>query len=682
MAKLTNRYAEALLELSREKGSFERDLKQAALLKESISDPQTKAFLTYPNVPDREKLSVLQTAASDDAPEHLKGFLRLMVEKSRESLILPILEEYIELLSRSTGRLKAKLVSAKELSEKQRELIRNLLSSKTNRQVELECSVDPDVLGGFYILADGRVFDCTVRTELIRMKEYLKKGNIGMTANPAEISSVIKKQIESYSSVAEFTEAGTVIQVGDGIARVYGLGNVMSGELLEFSNGTYGMALNLEEDSIGVIIMGSDAGIKEGEPVKLTGRMAEVPAGDALLGRVVNALGEPIDGRGAIAAEAYRKIESPAPGVIMRRAVNQPLQTGIMAIDALVRIGKGLRELIIGDRETGKTSIALDAIINQKGKDVFCVYVAIGQKASTMARIIKALTETGAMEYTTVVIATASDSASLQYLAPYAGCAIAEHWMYKGKDALIVFDDLSKHAVAYRAISLLLRRPPGREAFPGDVFYLHSRLLERAAALSEEHGGGSLTALPIVETQEGDISAYIPTNIISITDGQIYLEAELFKHGIRPAINPGFSVSRVGGAAQIPIMKKLAGPLRIEFAQYKELVAFTQYGSDLSKDTLMRLNHGEKITEVLKQPNYKPMPVENQVLILYALNNRHLDDIDTWRIQHFQNELIKSVSSQEPAILEEIRNTGEVSDQNAKKLDSIISEVKSKHYFS
>ena len=682
MAKLTNRYAEALLELSREKGSFERDLKQAALLKESISDPQTKAFLTYPNVPDREKLSVLQTAASDDAPEHLKGFLRLMVEKSRESLILPILEEYIELLSRSTGRLKAKLVSAKELSEKQRELIRNLLSSKTNRQVELECSVDPDVLGGFYILADGRVFDCTVRTELIRMKEYLKKGNIGMTANPAEISSVIKKQIESYSSVADFTEAGTVIQVGDGIARVYGLGNVMSGELLEFSNGTYGMALNLEEDSIGVIIMGSDAGIKEGDPVKLTGRMAEVPVGDALLGRVVNALGEPIDGRGAIAAETYRKIESPAPSVIMRKSVNQPLQTGIKAIDALVPIGKGQRELIIGDRETGKTSIALDAIINQKGKDVFCVYVAIGQKASTMARIIKALTETGAMEYTTVVIATASDSASLQYLAPYAGCAIAEHWMYKGKDALIVFDDLSKHAVAYRAISLLLRRPPGREAFPGDVFYLHSRLLERAAALSEEHGGGSLTALPIVETQEGDISAYIPTNIISITDGQIYLEAELFKHGIRPAINPGFSVSRVGGAAQIPIMKKLAGPLRIEFAQYKELVAFTQFGSDLSKDTLMRLNHGEKITEVLKQPNYKPMPVENQVLILYALNNRHLDDIDTWRIQHFQNELIKSVSSQEPAILEEIRNTGEVSDQNAKKLDSIISEVKSKHYFS
>jgi|LSQX01.3.fsa_nt_gb F-type H+-transporting ATPase subunit alpha len=682
MAKLTNRYAEALLELSREKGSFERDLKQAALLKESISDPQTKAFLTYPNVPDREKLSVLQTAASDDAPEHLKGFLRLMVEKSRESLILPILEEYIELLSRSTGRLKAKLVSAKELSEKQRELIRNLLSSKTNRQVELECSVDPDVLGGFYILADGRVFDCTVRTELIRMKEYLKKGNIGMTANPAEISSVIKKQIESYSSVADFTEAGTVIQVGDGIARVYGLGNVMSGELLEFSNGTYGMALNLEEDSIGVIIMGSDAGIKEGDPVKLTGRMAEVPVGDALLGRVVNALGEPIDGRGAIAAETYRKIESPAPSVIMRKSVNQPLQTGIKAIDALVPIGKGQRELIIGDRETGKTSIALDAIINQKGKDVFCVYVAIGQKASTMARIIKALTETGATEYTTVVIATASDSASLQYLAPYAGCAIAEHWMYKGKDALIVFDDLSKHAVAYRAISLLLRRPPGREAFPGDVFYLHSRLLERAAALSEEHGGGSLTALPIVETQEGDISAYIPTNIISITDGQIYLEAELFNHGIRPAINPGFSVSRVGGAAQIPIMKKLAGPLRIEFAQYKELVAFTQFGSDLSKDTLMRLNHGEKITEVLKQPNYKPMPVENQVLILYALNNRHLDDIDTWRIQHFQNELIKSVSSQEPAILEEIRNTGEVSDQNAKKLDSIISEVKSKHYFS
>jgi F-type H+-transporting ATPase subunit alpha len=503
-----------------------------------------------------------------------------------------------------------------------------------------------------------------------------------MIVNPDEISKVIKQQIESYTSELSFEEAGTVIQVGDGIARVFGLKNAMSGELLEFHNGTYGMALNLEEDSIGVVIMGSDAGIKEGDPVKLTGRMAEVPVGDGMLGRVVNALGEPIDDKGAIAAEGYRKIESPAPSVIMRREVNQPLQTGIKAIDALVPIGKGQRELIIGDRETGKTAIAIDTIINQKDKDVYCVYVAIGQKASTMARILKVLNETGAMDYTTVVMSTASDPSPLQYLAPYAGCAIAEEWMYRGKDVLIVYDDLSKHAVAYRAISLLLRRPPGREAYPGDVFYLHSRLLERAACMSEEYGGGSLTALPIVETQEGDISAYIPTNIISITDGQIYLEADLFNHGIRPAINPGFSVSRVGGSAQIPAMKKLAGPLRIEFAQYKELAAFSQFGSDLNQDTLDRLNHGDRIMEVLKQRQYRPMPVEDQVLILYALNNKHLSDIEVNRVLKFQSDFIKYVDSHAPHIAEEIRNTGNISDELAKKIDAVIAEVKEKYNYN
>ncbi len=503
-----------------------------------------------------------------------------------------------------------------------------------------------------------------------------------MIVKPDEISKVIKQQIMSYSSEMDFSETGTVIQVGDGIARVYGLYSAMSGELLEFSNGTYGMALNLDEDSIGAVIMGSDAGIKEGDPVKLTGRMAEVPVGDGMLGRVVNALGEPIDGKGAIAADNYRKIESPAPSVIMRREVNQPLQTGIKAIDALVPIGKGQRELIIGDRQTGKTAIAIDTIINQKDKDVYCVYVAIGQKASTVARIIKVLNETGAMDYTTVVLATASDSAPLQYIAPYAGCAIAEEWMYKGKDVLIVYDDLSKHAVAYRAISLLLRRPPGREAYPGDIFYLHSRLLERAACLSEEYGGGTMTALPIIETQEGDISAYIPTNVISITDGQIYLEADLFNHGVRPAINPGLSVSRVGGAAQIPAMKSLAGPLRIEFAQYKELAAFSQFGSDLSQDTLQRLNHGERIMEVLKQPQYKPMPVEDQVLILYALNNRHLDDIDLGRILKFQKDLIKYVDKHAPHIKEEIRESGKLSDKLVEDMEAVISEVKKEYNYS
>lgn len=503
-----------------------------------------------------------------------------------------------------------------------------------------------------------------------------------MEVNPSEISKVIKKQVESYSAELDFSEAGTVISVGDGIARVYGLGSAMSGELLEFSNGTYGMALNLDEDSIGVVVLGSDSGIKEGDPVKLTGRMMEVPVGDSMLGRVVNALGEPIDDKGPIAVDGYRQIERLAPSVIMRREVDQPLQTGIKAIDALVPIGKGQRELIIGDRETGKTAIAIDAIINQRDKDVHCVYVAIGQKSSTLARIIKTLNEHNAMHYSTVVVSTASDSASLQYIAPYAGCAIAEEWMLQGKDVLIVYDDLSKHAVAYRAISLLLGRPPGREAYPGDVFYLHSRLLERAASMSEEYGGGTMTALPIVETQEGDISAYIPTNVISITDGQIYLEADLFHSGVRPAINPGLSVSRVGGSAQIPAMKKLAGPLRIEYAQYKELAAFSQFGSDLNQDTLDRLDHGERIMEVLKQPQYRPMPVDDQVLILHALSNRHLKDIEVSRILQFQKEFIKYVNKHAPHIKEEIRQTGEISEDLAKDIDKTIAEVKEKYNYT
>lgn len=503
-----------------------------------------------------------------------------------------------------------------------------------------------------------------------------------MQVKPDEISRVIRQQIQSYSSKLDIFEAGTVIQVGDGIARVHGLYNAMSGELLEFSNGTYGIALNLDEDSLGVVIMGSDAGIKEGDPVRLTGRMAEVPVGGGMLGRIVNALGEPLDNKGAIAADGYRRIENPAPSVIMRREVNRPLQTGIKAIDALVPIGKGQRELIIGDRETGKTALGIDTIINQKGKNVLCVYVAIGQKASTVARIIKVLTETGAMDYTTVVLSTASDPASLQYFAPYAGCAIAEAWMHQGKDVLIVYDDLSKHAVAYRAISLLLRRPPGREAYPGDIFYLHSRLLERAASMSEEYGGGTLTALPIVETQEGDISAYIPTNIISITDGQIYLEADLFNHGVRPAINPGLSVSRVGGSAQIPAMKKLAGPLRIEFAQYKELSVFSQFGAELDQDTVDRLAHGEHIMEVLKQPQYKPLSVENQVLILFALSNKHLTGVNTRCIPRFQRDLLKHVDTHAPQIKQEIKDSGHLSEETAEKLHALIAEVKALHDYS
>jgi len=497
-----------------------------------------------------------------------------------------------------------------------------------------------------------------------------------MSVKPNEISAVINSQIRDFSSKMSIQDAGTVIQVGDGVATVYGLAKAMSNELLEFPGGVQGIALNLDDDSIGVVLMGSASQIKEGDPVKLTGRVAEVPVGDALLGRVVNALGQPLDQKGPIATTATRKIERVAPGVIKRREVNVPLQTGIKAIDVMIPIGRGQRELIIGDRQTGKTAICIDTIINQKGKDVLCIYVAIGQKASTVARIVKILTETGAMEYTTVVAATASDAAPLQYIAPYAGCAMGEEWMEQGKDVLIIYDDLSKHAVAYRTISLILRRPPGREAYPGDVFYLHSRLLERAACMSEECGGGSLTALPVIETQEGDISAYIPTNVISITDGQIYLETEAFNDGIRPAINPGLSVSRVGGSAQIKAMKSLAGPLRIELAQYKELAAFAQYGSDLSADTRDRLNQGERIVEILKQPQYMPMPVEQQVLLLYLLVNRRLTDVYVERVRDFERDFLAYIERDHREITEEIANTKVISGDLEGKIKTAIEEFK------
>jgi len=465
-----------------------------------------------------------------------------------------------------------------------------------------------------------------------------------MELRPEEISQVIKSHIMEYTNKVELEAVGTVIQVGDGIARVYGLNNAMSGELLSFENGVVGMALNLEEDNIGVVLLGSDAGIKEGDTVKLTGKVAEIGVGDALLGRVVNALGEPIDEKGPIETTATRPIEREAPGVITRQEVNIPLQTGIKSIDAMVPIGRGQRELIIGDRQTGKTAICIDTIINQKGQGINCIYVAIGQKASTVARIVKSLEEAGAMEYTTIVVASASEVAPLQYLAPYSGVAIAEHWLYEGskfgKDCLIVYDDLSKHAVAYRALSLLLRRPPGREAYPGDVFYLHSRLLERAVKLNPEFGGGSITALPVIETQAGDVSAYIPTNVISITDGQIFLEASLFNSGVRPAINPGLSVSRVGGSAQIKAMKKISGPIRIELAQYRELAAFAQFGSDLDKATLERLEHGKRIVEMLKQGQFKPLSVAQEVITLFATTKGYLKDVEVSRVVEFETALL------------------------------------------
>ena len=497
-----------------------------------------------------------------------------------------------------------------------------------------------------------------------------------MNLKPEEISSVIKEEIKRYSSHMSVAEVGTVIQVADGIARIHGLEKAMQGELLEFPHGVRGMVLNLEEDNVGAVLLGDATNIEEGDIVKTTGTVVEVPVGDEMIGRVGNALGQPIDGKGPISSRKFRKIERVASGVIDRKSVDTPLQTGIKAIDSMVPIGRGQRELIIGDSQTGKTAIAIDTIINQKGQGVHCIYVAIGQKASTVANIVKTLEEFGAMDYTTIVASTASELAPLQYIAPYAGCAIGEEWMERGEDVLVVYDDLSKHATAYRTLSLLLRRPPGREAYPGDVFYLHSRLLERAARLSDELGGGSLTALPIIETQAGDVSAYIPTNVISITDGQIYLETEMFNAGFRPAINAGLSVSRVGGSAQIKAMKKIAGPIRTDLAQYRELAAFAQFGSELDDDTKERLDQGERIREILKQPQYQPLPVEKQGAIIYAAVKKHLLDLPVDQILDFQKELFELIDTKYPEIFTSIAETKVMDDATEEKLIKAINEAK------
>ena len=491
-----------------------------------------------------------------------------------------------------------------------------------------------------------------------------------------EISSIIKEKIKGFDKQVDVNEMGSVIQVGDGIAKIYGLDGAMAGEMLEFPGGLYGIALNLEEDNVGAVLMGDDVGIKEGDPVKRTGRIAEIPVGEALIGRVVNAIGQPIDGKGPIKSTQTSRIEVVAPGVITRQSVREPLQTGIKAIDAMIPIGRGQRELIIGDRQTGKTAIAVDTIINQKGLGVFCIYVAIGQKRSTVARVVKTLEENHAMEYSMVVSATASDAAPMQFLAPFAGAAIGEYFRDNGKHALIVYDDLSKHAVAYRQLSLLLRRPPGREAYPGDVFYLHSRLLERAAKLSDKLGGGSLTALPIIETQAGDVSAYIPTNVISITDGQIYLGSDLFYSGIRPAINVGLSVSRVGGSAQIKTMKQVAGTLRLDLAQYREMAAFAQFGSELDKATQMQLARGVRMVELLKQGQYKPMPVADQVLSIYVGVNGFLDDVAVEKVRQFEEDLLHYVTQHHPELKKEIASIGKIDDKVGGRLKEIITAFK------
>lgn len=495
-----------------------------------------------------------------------------------------------------------------------------------------------------------------------------------MKLAPDEIARVLKEKIKGYTPEVQLAETGVVLTVGDGIARAYGLKNVMAGELVEFENGTKGIVLNLEEDTVGIAIMGDEKGIKEESLVKRTERIAEVPVGEELLGRVVNALGEPVDGKGEIKARTRRRIELKAPGIVYRRPVKEPLQTGIKAIDSMIPIGRGQRELIIGDRQTGKTALVVDTIINQKNSDVYCIYVAIGQKQSTVAQVIEKLRQYGAMDYTTVVVAGASEPAPLQFLAPYSGCAMGEYFRDTGRHALVVYDDLSKHAVAYRQMALLLRRPPGREAYPGDIFYLHSRLLERAAKLRDESGGGSLTALPIIETQAGDISAYIPTNVISITDGQIYLETDLFYAGIRPAINVGLSVSRVGGAAQIKAMKQVAGRLRLELAQYRELAAFAQFGSDLDRATQKLLQRGERLTELLKQNQYEPLPVEKQVIIIYAGTNGYVDKYPVSSLKRYEKELYKFLDEKHKDLLEELRTKKEITEEIKAKLDAALKE--------
>ena len=497
-----------------------------------------------------------------------------------------------------------------------------------------------------------------------------------MQLKPEEISKIIRSQIKHYENTIQRSETGTVILVGDGIARASGLDNCMAGELVEFENGAFGLAQNLEENTVSIVLLGSDQGLKEGSLVKRTGKVVSVPVGEGMIGRVVNALGQPIDGKGPITASEWRPIECPAPGIIQRQPVKEPLQTGIKAIDSMIPIGRGQRELIIGDRQTGKTVIATDTILNQKGKDVLCIYVAIGQKRSTVAQLVETLEQAGAMEYTTVVAATASELSPLQYIAPYAGCAMGEYFMYKGRHVLIIYDDLSKHAVAYRALSLLIRRPPGREAYPGDVFYLHSRLLERAAKLSDKLGGGSMTALPIIETQAGDVSAYIPTNVISITDGQIFLETELFHSGVRPAVNPGISVSRVGGNAQIKAMKKVAGTLKLIYSQYRELQSFAQFGSDLDSDTKARLAQGERIVEVLKQNRSAPVPVEKQVAILYAVVHGELKDIAVEQVGEFEQALYGWLDAHAPQYLEAVRTTGKLEGETEEVLKAAIADCR------
>ncbi len=586
---------------------------------------------------------------------------------------------YRQLVARHKGEVTAEVTLAEQPNDAHLAAIKDALKAVTKKDVQIDVKVDPAIIGGLIVKLGSRMVDSSLRTKLNSIKHAMKEVPL-MDIRAAEISAILKEQIKNFGQEAEVSEVGQVLSVGDGIARVYGLDNVQAGEMVEFENGVRGMALNLETDNVGIVIFGNDREIKEGQTVKRTGAIVDVPVGKGLLGRVVDALGNPLDGKGPIEATERKRVDVKAPGIIPRKSVHEPMATGLKAIDALIPIGRGQRELIIGDRQTGKTAIALDTILNQKALNastdekvkLYCVYVAIGQKRSTVVQLVKVLEEQGALDYSIIIAATASDPAPMQYLAPFAGCTMGEYFRDNGMHAVIIYDDLSKQAVSYRQMSLLLRRPPGREAYPGDVFYLHSRLLERAAKMGDDYGNGSLTALPVIETQANDVSAYIPTNVISITDGQIFLETDLFYQGIRPAVNVGLSVSRVGSAAQTKAMKKVAGKIKGELAQYREMAAFAQFGSDLDATTQRLLNRGARLTELLKQPQFSPLKMEEQVVVIYAGVNGYLDPIGVSRVRAFEQGLLALLRNQNADILEDIRKSGDLSDATAGKLKGAV----------
>ena len=665
-------YAQALFSAAKERKKTKK-IRDELLYVNELFHNETDFYddLCRADITVIRKRAMIEHVLGGNIGEEVMSLLDILLDAGRIPYFNDMVKEYLDLTDIIKEVKSNVIYSAKPLSDEQIENFEKKISEHFHEDIKLSNEVEPEILGGVKVFVKGKMYDASLSENLNDLKSTIEKVVEGYLS---------KDDILEHNSKIKISDFGTVMKIGDGIARVHGLDNCMSGELLEFSCGAYGMAMNLEDDNVGAVILGSDREIGEGDVVKPTGKVVEVPVGEELIGRVVNALGQPIDGKGELHTDKYRPIECPATGVLQRKSVCEPLQTGIKAIDAMVPIGRGQRELIIGDRQTGKTAIAVDTILNQKDQDVICIYVAIGQKKSTVAQLVQTLQKRGAMDYTIVVSATASEVAPLQYIAPYAGCAMAEHFMFQGKDVLIVYDDLSKHAVAYRAMSLLLRRPPGREAYPGDVFYLHSRLLERAAKLSDELGGGSITALPIIETQAGDVSAYIPTNVISITDGQIFLETELFFAGQRPAINAGISVSRVGGDAQTKAMKKVAGKIRLMLAQYRELQSFSQFGSDVDPATKKQLDHGRILMEVLKQPQYEPMEMAEQVMILYAAVNGYLDEIDPEKVKSFRKQFFEYMEDHYPAVLEDIRETGDFSKETEEQLVSGITEFKKVGY--